>query len=335
MDKKRIVYLDVVRVVACLMVIMQHSPMPSLGEDNSVLLSAVSFLTYPCVPLFFMVSGALLLPVEESSLGPLFFIRKRLSKVVFPTLFWTFFYIIVGNQPIGWVNILSIPFSPQDHLILWFMYVLIGLYLISPIISHWLRHASKIELEFYLALWFITLSFTHLEKVLEIYEGYYNSLYYFSGYIGYYLLGYYLHTCNNGGGKLWVVVILLVVPIGIYGICKYLGVPLSFSAYLSLFTAPMSISWFLGIKMLMCKYSLVDNMAHIVERVSSLSFGIYLMHIFLLKEISWKICDYLQLVGISQILLTIFVTFVLSFLFSWVISKLPYSNYLIGFKHKR
>ena len=339
MNNKRIIYLDVVRVVACLMVIIQHSPMPSFGDVNSSLYSATYFLSYPCVPLFFMVSGALLLPVENSS-GSLLFIRKKLSKILFPTLFWTFFYFlirIVKDQPIEWINILSIPFSPQGHGVLWFMYVLAGLYLIAPIISHWLRQSSKKELEFYLVLWFITLSFTHLDSVIQISEGYYNALCYLGGYIGYFVLGYYLHTYKKdlGGGKFQFTIILLIVPIIIYGTCKYIGMEVAFSAYLSLFTASMSISWFIGIEMLMSKYLIVDDMAHVVEIISNLSFGIYLMHIYFLTEISWKLCDYLQLIGVLQILLTVMVTFALSFLVSWMISKLPYSQFLIGYKQKK
>lgn len=340
MKQKRIVYLDVVRVVACLMVIIQHSPMPCLGKVNSVLFSATYFLSYPCVPLFFMVSGALLLPVENSSSGSLLFIRRRLSKVLFPTLFWTFFYFIVRilkNQPIEWINMLSIPFSPQGHGIMWFMYVLVGLYLIAPIISHWLKQSSKKELEFYLLLWFITLSFTHFKNVLQISEGYYNTLCYFGGYIGYFVLGYYLHTYINNleGDKFLHVIVLLVLPIIIYGTCKYMGVDLAFSAYLSLLTASMSISWFLGIEILMLKYPLVNNLAHVIESISNLSFGIYLIHIFFLTEISWKLCGYLQLIGVLQIILTVMVTFTLSFLVSWMISKLPYSQFLIGYKQKK
>ena len=340
MNKKRIVYLDVVRVVACLMVIIQHSPMPSEGDVNSVLFSATYFLSYPCVPLFFMVSGALLLPVENSSSGSLLFIRKKLSKILFPTLFWTFFYFSVRNvkgQPIGLINILSIPFSPQGHGVLWFMYVLVGLYLIAPIISHWLRQSSKKELEFYLVLWFITLSFTHLENVLLISEGYYNALCYLGGYIGYFVLGYYLHTYINNleGSKFLYVIVLLVLPIIIYGACKYMGMDLAFSAYLSLFTASMSISWFLVIQILMRKNPIADNMAHVIERVSNLSFGIYLMHIYFLTEISWKLCDYLQLIGVLQIILTVMITFTMSFIVSWMISKLPYSQFLIGYKQKK
>lgn len=341
MNKKpRIVYLDIVRVVACLMVIIQHSPMPNLGDVNSVLLSATSFLSFPCVPLFFMVSGALLLPVENSSSGSFLFIRKRLSKILFPTLFWTFFYFlvrIVQDKPIEWINILSIPFSPQGHVILWFMYVLVGLYLIAPIISHWLRQSSKKELEFYLALWLITLSFTHLNNVLQISEGYNNVLCYFGGYIGYFVLGYYLHKYNNlhGGGEFLFVIVLFVVPILFYGSCKYMGMLLSFSAYLSLLTASMSISWFLGVKMFMHKHLLTNNAAQAIENVSNLSFGIYLMHIYFLTEISWRLCDYLQLIGVLQIILTTMLTFTLSFLVSWGISKLPYSQFVIGCKQKK
>lgn len=335
--KQRIVYLDVVRVVACLMVIIQHSPMPSTGEDNSVLLSAIFFLSYPCVPLFFMVSGALLLPVENLSSGSLMFIRNRLLKVLFPTLFWTFFYLIVWNQPIEWVKVLSIPFSPQGHGVLWFMYVLIGLYLIAPVISHWLRQSSKKELNFYLALWFITLSFTHLENVLLISKGYNNILCYLGGYIGYFVLGYYLHTYISfqDRDKSLLAIVLLVVPIIIYGTCKYIGIPFSFSAYLSLLTASMSISWFLGVKVFVQKFPLADNKAHVIERVSNLSFGIYLMHIYFLAEISWKLCDYLQLIGVLQIILTVIITFTLSLLVSWVISQLPYSQFIIGYKQKK
>ena len=151
-----------------------------------------------------------------------------------------------------------------------------------------------------MVLWFITLSFTHLDSVLQISEGYYNALCYFGGYIGYFVLGYYLHTYKNnlGGGKFLVLIVLLIVPITIYGICKYMGGALSFSAYLSLFTASMSISWFLGIEMLMYKYPLTDNIAHVIEGVSNLCFGIYLMHLFFITEISWRICDYLQLIGV-------------------------------------
>lgn len=51
--------LDILRIVACMMVIMMHSPVP-LAEGKSPLLGAISYLMAPCNGLFFMASGALL-----------------------------------------------------------------------------------------------------------------------------------------------------------------------------------------------------------------------------------------------------------------------------------
>ena len=200
--RERVVYLDVVRVLACIMVIVQHSPM--VDVVSSVLLSASAFLTYPCCPLFFMVSGALLLPMESCS--PEVFIRKRLSKVLWPTLIWTLLYfgrrIVIGDA-VSLTSVLSIPFSAQGCGILWFMYVMIGLYLITPIISPWLRGANRKEVELFLILWGVTLLYSHIEGFLQIATGYNNMFYYFGGYLGYFVLGYYLHHyAKVGGGKI-------------------------------------------------------------------------------------------------------------------------------------
>ena len=120
------------------MVIFMHAPLPS-EHTNGIFLSTLSYFTTPCIGLFFMVSGYLLLPIKHGSES---FLRKRLGKVMGPTLFWSFFYIaanlIKGDGKDSLVKeLLSIPFSAQGNPVLWFMYTLIGLYLLAPIISHW------------------------------------------------------------------------------------------------------------------------------------------------------------------------------------------------------
>ncbi|MDE7146264.1 MAG: acyltransferase family protein, partial [Duncaniella sp.] len=70
----RILYLDVVRLMACCMVVLMHSPMPAT-QENSLFLLALSYMTAPCIGLFLMVSGALLLPVREDARV---FLRRRL-----------------------------------------------------------------------------------------------------------------------------------------------------------------------------------------------------------------------------------------------------------------
>lgn len=74
---KRNLNISILRILACLMVIFMHAPLPS-EQANGLFLSTLSYVTAPCIGLFFMVSGYLLLPIQ-----------KRLGKVIGPTLFWS------------------------------------------------------------------------------------------------------------------------------------------------------------------------------------------------------------------------------------------------------
>ena len=56
--------LDFLRIMACLMVIVTHSPM-ARDDANGLIYSSISFFTGPCNGLFFMVSGALILPPPQ------------------------------------------------------------------------------------------------------------------------------------------------------------------------------------------------------------------------------------------------------------------------------
>ena len=62
--KQRDLSLDLLRIVACVMVVMMHSPIPSDNSDG-IILSSLSYFTAPCIGLFFMVSGALILPPPQ------------------------------------------------------------------------------------------------------------------------------------------------------------------------------------------------------------------------------------------------------------------------------
>jgi len=74
------------------------------------------------------------------------------------------------------------------------MYVLIGLYLLTPILSTWLQSASRKSVEFYLLIWFIMLCYPYIKPYVSICTSNEGILYYFTGYVGYYLLGWYLRT---------------------------------------------------------------------------------------------------------------------------------------------
>ena len=109
---RRDITLDAIRLIACLMIVLMHSPMPGLGTSGAVL-SGISYLTAPGIGLFFMVSGALLLKVKVGeSFETKSFLRRRFTKILVPLVFWSI---------VGWVlEQYGVKNSESD--ILWFMY---------------------------------------------------------------------------------------------------------------------------------------------------------------------------------------------------------------------
>lgn len=337
--KERNYSFDIMRVLACIMIICMHSPMPS-EKAISFFNLAVGYLTAPGLSLFFVISGALLLPVKTDTF---LFLKKRLGKVAMPTLCFTLLYLslnALSGTDVNWVqSICSIPFSPQGHGVLWFMYTLIGLYLVSPIISRWLDTASKREEEFYLTLWAITMCYPLLKLVLEVNESNTGILYYFSGYLGYFVLGHYLNKyleVITFKGMILPVAIAIAVPVA----CKLLHIEVDFFSlfwYLSIFVAILTVAIYVVIS----KYGqklvfLGGKLRSFVVLTSNLSFGIYLIHIAVMRSFLWKLDCIINIENyIFQWAVIVVLTFALCWMGAYLISLLPFGDYIIGFKKKR
>lgn len=344
MINKRLEYLDIIRVVACLMVIVMHAPISGDGAmTHGPFLVFTSYLTAPCVPLFFMVSGALLLPCREGITARAY-LAKRIGKIVGPTVCFSLFYIVlnirqmeIGGGKTILLNLLSIPFSAQGHGILWFMYTLMGLYLLVPILSPWIRRASKHEIELYLVLWFVTLLYPYIGLLLQCNTGNTGVLYCFSGYVGYFLLGHYLSR-NMLPLKVLLPVSLFVLPLPLFN--KLLGWGLDFYTafwYLSAPVAILTASWFCCIKRFFSTVGMrLSSLTKALTVVSNLSFGIYLVHIFVMRTLLW---NWSFIYSIKNYYLQTFIIIVLTFMGSFVIvyllSRLPLSQYIIGYTVRR
>jgi surface polysaccharide O-acyltransferase-like enzyme len=326
--KERNYNYDIMRVLACIMIIL-HAPMPNLNA-NGIILSTISYFTAPGLCLFFVISGSLLLPIKTDTTT---FLKKRLGKVIMPTLVFTILYIIVncinGEQQNILKTICSIPFSAQGHGVLWFMYTLIGLYLVAPVISKWLDSASKREVELYLLLWVITLCFPILKLFVGINEGNTGVLYYFSGYIGYFILGYYLKKYPESISlkKLMIPdIIAIIAPIAF----KVMHIEIDFYSmfwYLSIFVALLCTTIYVLISKIKIKKG------GIVELISNLSFGIYLIHIAVMRFFIWEL-DFIININnyILQWIMVVGLTFIISCSIAYVISLLPFGDYIIGYK---
>lgn len=289
--KERDYKLDLIRAIACLMVVLMHSPNPMSGL-GSVECVGISLFTMPCIGLFFMVSGALLLPVRMSYFD---FLKRRLGKVLLPTLLFTLFYIGVAMcyGEIGVKSLLttlcSIPFTAQGHGVLWFMYTLIGMYLVAPILSPFLERASKRELQFVLLLWIITTCWPLLSLFLKVNTGNTSMLHLFSGYTGYFVLGYYLKRYPLRMHAI-VFPLLFFVPFGTCLLAKLKGLEVDFYSvfgYLSIFCVMMCVSCW----QVVMQFAQPVRMSMWVKKwlvdFSNCSFGIYLVHIFVMRRGIW------------------------------------------------
>lgn len=219
-NSKREVWIDWMRVSACFMVLLVHSTEPFyLGGDGSQILTESdafwsaffdSFVR-ACVPLFIVASSYLQFPLHYST-GEFF--RRRCVRILIPFLVWTCVYAFVWGEPVENFRNLIFNFNyAAGHL--WFVYMLVGVYMIMPLLSAWAEKVSKRELQVYLGICLFT-TFIPLIRdwmtggVTVIYgpsglprqalyplwgEASWNTyglFYYLSGFIGYIFLGLYL-----------------------------------------------------------------------------------------------------------------------------------------------
>ncbi len=172
------------RVVALFLVCACHAcdPLSAFGRpEDKTWIEFYGALIRVCVPLFVMMTGALLLPTADS-FGGMF--HKRIKRVLLPFLFWNAVYAalpwllhLCGVSQTS-IQRVFFPFAAPVHtdvmsivrtfflsliqfnqyaVQLWYIYLLVGLYLFMPILSAWLREATVRAKWIFVAIWGVTL----------------------------------------------------------------------------------------------------------------------------------------------------------------------------------
>lgn len=339
-SSKRIPYLDTLRVIACLMVILVHSPHPHEGMTEATSYGIISYLCSPCIGLFLMVSGALLFPIKTTTTE---FIKGRLSRIIFPLISWSIIYILIAvflnNISIekGIVEFFNIPFNCVTGFAHgWYLYLIIGIYLFLPIFNSWISSNEKRRCEYYLIFWTITLCYPYFIALVGNLQTY--TLIEFSGYFGYVVLGYYLHKfpITLSSLKQWglfiftTIVICVILPAIVYiaNIPNYDTYNLIIYNYKSIHSATMCVCVYIIIQQYNPSTKFIQSG---LSKFSNLSFGIYLVNFAILRE-AFK--PYFQQNPLDNVGLEILITFIsstiISYIIIWIISKLPFKKYIIG-----
>lgn len=374
-QRETIAWVDLLRIIACFLVVLAHACDPFVGkfDDNpEEFLSGALFgsLVRCCVPLFVMISGVLLLPIN-ADMGT--FYSKRAKRILIPLVFWSmmlpvlyFLYFNFGIE--GTVNpaivmdnytldatltkMYTFLFNfNYDTTPLWYLYMLIGLYLILPIISVWLIQASQRDIKRFLYVWLVSTLVPYIQMAAPSlgYTGNYGSMglfgecywngfgifYYFSGFLGFAVLAYYLKRFPLKWS--WKRTLSITIPLFVVGYAiTALGFILTQKYFPGSYENLEVVWYFYGINVLMMTVAVFITVQKInmtpspfLSKVASLTFGIYLCHFIVVQFGYDLVYSNLNFPAYLQIPLIAIIAFSISLLIIWLMSLNKFTRKVI------
>lgn len=335
--KERLFYIDWLRVVATFMVVTIHVSAEIIGvnyNDSPTNWLAANFyesISRASVPLFVMISGALLLD-DHREMSYKNFLSKRISKIFIPLVCWSFIYYsyqVMANwfPSFSIKQLISMFLTDSISPHFWFMYMILGIYLTAPIVKIFTRHAKRRDIEYFLMLWFYV---SFIVKMMKDYLGYSFNIELFSvtNYVGFFVLGYYLShfEFKKIGGKL--AIFSTVIGMAITFFLTYFptknagGVFQDFWYNYHTFGVLLSA---IGMFLLFKRYVSQIKLDVISNTISRLSFGIYLVHLLVMYIFANSIIGKIQSLfhPIISIPLTVLFVVTISGFITFVIRKIP------------
>lgn len=211
----RLIYADVLRVFAILAIIIVHVTSGPLYWAKPSQAVWVKSLVYDSLfnwgtLVFTMLSGLFMLKPARVENIPSFLI-KRAKRILIPFLVWAIIYSFYKTDATlsfeSLEEILKNIISGKVKVHLWFVYMIFGLYLITPVLSQFVNNASKQQLIYYFIFWISSLTiFPLLNKYIGDQNGLerYIELHVYSGF---YMFGYIIEKYNIRINKWWFLLI--------------------------------------------------------------------------------------------------------------------------------
>lgn len=295
--RNRYLWADLIRIIAIFAVIAIHvdtfgsywNRIPWIDWWAAHTYSAIiSF----AVPILFILSGYLLLDKQEDDW---IFFSKRFSKVVIPLVAWSMIYMIFAHK-YDIFSIFTVEFVQKflaDDIFyhLYFLYSIIGLYLITPLLRRILAHVNMYDVYYFLILWFI---FTPVNQLIGLF-GYKIGIPVeaATGNLGLYLTGYAIKKTRITDKTKYLLLIiiatvLIVMIIGSYIMSLNRGKLDTFLISISITETTYAICLFILLRealdrMTLTKLSMKTEKA--ITAIAEASMGIYLIHPMLLHYI--------------------------------------------------
>ncbi len=342
----RLAYADLLRTFATIAVIVLHlagsqMAVVAVTSQNWQIFNIYDGLVRWCVPVFVMLSGMFMLDPGRSLPLPKLLFHNAL-RILVCLMFWGTVYALAGCWAAGdfsvhglWTAMLD-TLKGNTHYHLWFLYMILGLYLVTPILRAFCKGASRGELHYFFILAFLfasllPISFQLWPNATAVLQVWYTRLniQLVMGYVGYYVAGYYLRAYTIGRLTEAVIYILgvlgaIVTVWGTAVLSRHAGgLADTLYGYFSPNVAAFSIAvvvlfrYVLGVSEERSRRQRLSGVARV-------SFGIYLVHdLFIMLLRSFGITTLSFSPALSVPVLSA-VVFLCAFAVAWLISKIPF-----------
>jgi surface polysaccharide O-acyltransferase-like enzyme len=351
-------YLDVMRTYAAFAIVTAHisawigrqmTPLTSVDWWEANIFNSASRFA---MPVFIFVSGVLLLGSSKQE-STLVFYNKRAKRLLLPIVFWTIFYFVlrmICGEALTTKKILSDMWNQQIYYHLWYIYMVPGLYLLTPSLRRYVKH-TNIRKRIYVIMGLFL--FANIVALINhIYRtdpefGYDKHLIFFECfvYLPYYLCGYEFSRLDPK--KLSIkylvasIVVCLIVIAGGTGIyVKIFGMSRDSFVYHQLNWPVIVLS--MSVYLLGYRYysgvNPIGRWSRIIQRIAPTTFGIYLLHPAILeglRGIAVHNSDHYQsgtdgFFALFMIPLASGVTILICYLISDFLIKIPYLRRIIS-----
>lgn len=342
--KERNISNDLLRILATFMVIILHvnDRIPQKDSLETIMFYFSEVLSLIAVPIFFMLSGNLLLsPVNSRYETPFIFYKKRLTKVFFPFMLWSLFYIYNTTGVTGVLQGLkSITLFPAaGHL--WYIYPLLGYYLITPWLRDCFNRVDEKQNRIVIYLWglFVVLGST-FDMIIPGYNinhysgestvvirshifGPLSTVFPLFGNIGFFMYGAYIEKDSKK------------IPFSIISIVYLIGACLTFLLGYYSQTIDSVLAWWnyttlgivlqsIAVYMFFAKSMITvkGKLQKLIVKISNLTLHAYFVHYYLIEQLTKYFPNLFLKNFLTSLVFTSILVFIFSIIFSYILTQI-------------
>lgn len=348
--ENKIVYLEAMRILACFFVIFNHTSNKGfflfstkpLGGGIWWIYILISVFCKFSVPLFWAISGALLLCKSEYSLKNLWI--KRILKIVFLLFIYSAIYyirkVLIGDEDLNVSRFLSVFYMGNWNHSYWYLYSFIAYLMCLPFLRTLAQNLSD---QNYYYMFCLVIIFKGLIPIMQyiIFKDKYILYDYLipewlaTDIVIYPCLGYFLETRYHISGKkiilLWCIDIITIfltcfttyLKIIYEGVCsETVSQTFYYSfVFINCVTIYVTVKWFIS------KILLSQKIIKIICVVGNNTLGIYLWHLLIMGTESYnKLWNYLISLKINDMLVAFIMCFIamtIGFFITYIQKKIP------------